>query len=359
MKELIIDQPFELECGKQLPKLEITYHTFGQLNEKKDNVVWVFHALTGNSNPVEWWPGLVGTGKLLDPDRFFIVCANMLGSCYGSIGPASINPANGKKWEKDFPLITIKDMVNAHKLLKAHLEIDTIKLGIGGSMGGQQAVQWAVDEPEIFENLVLLATNAKHSPWGIAFNEAQRMAIKADPSFDKGGKDAGKAGLEAARAIAMLSYRSYYTYQLTQSESSEDKLDDFMASSYQRYQGMKLQKRFDVYSYWTLSKAMDNHNVARGRNSFEEALGRITANTLVLGIKSDILFPIDEQAFLANHIKDAKLEILDSIYGHDGFLVEAVAIENAVKALIENNVYNASQTAYRLLNGRNCKSRKN
>ena len=352
MKELNIKESFQLESGSTLPEITIAYHTFGKLNEDKSNVIWVCHALTANSNPVDWWPGLIGKDKLLDPEKYFIVCANMLGSCYGSTGPASINPLTGTKYGFDFPGVTIKDMVAAHQLLREYLGIDRIALCIGGSMGGQQVLEWAVREPTRFENIVVLASNAKHSPWGIAFNEAQRMSIKADPSFMDGGEDAGKAGLEAARAIAMLSYRSYYTYQLTQSENNNDKLNDFLASSYQRYQGRKLQKRFDVFSYWFLSKAMDSHNIGRKRTSVEAALQSIQAKALIIGIQSDLLFPVEEQAFIANHIPAAKLEIIDSFYGHDGFLIESGAIASRVNALIQRTIFDSDKSAYKLINGR-------
>jgi homoserine O-acetyltransferase len=352
MEQLTFKEPFQLESGDTLPELTIAYHTFGELNEDKSNVIWVCHALTANSNPVDWWPGLIGKGKLLDPEKYFIVCANMLGSCYGSTGPVSVNPQTGKKYGKDFPIVTVKDMVAAHQLLREHLDLDQIQLCIGGSMGGQQVLEWAVTEPDRFENIVVLASNARHSPWGIAFNEAQRMSILADPSLHNGSPEAGKAGLEAARAIAMLSYRSYYTYQLTQSEKTNDKLDDYLASSYQRYQGRKLEKRFDVFSYLRLSKAMDSHNVGRHRESIEAALQAIKAKALIIGIQSDLLFPVEEQAYIANHIPSAKLEIIDSIYGHDGFLIESVSIASRVNALLNRTIFDTDKSAYRLINGR-------
>lgn len=352
MKHYNISSPFQLESGAVLEEVTIAYHTFGQLNAEKDNVVWVCHALTANSNPVEWWPGLVGKGKLFDPEKYFIVCANMLGSCYGSTGPTAINPTNNQPFRASFPLVTIRDMVKGHQLLRAHLEIDKIRICIGGSMGGQQAVEWAIMESDRIEKLVLLATNAKHSPWGIAFNETQRMAINADPTLHNGTKEAGYAGLEAARAIAMLSYRSYFTYENTQSEVDDEKMDEFLASSYQRYQGQKLRKRFDVFSYITLSKAMDSHNVGRDRGSIQAALQQIKSKTLVISIQSDVLFPVEEQTFLANYIPNAKLEIIDSFYGHDGFLVEATTIETLVRSHLEQTIFNSSKSAYKLVNGK-------
>lgn len=332
--QLHIPTPFRTEGGAVLPELHIAYHTYGRLSDAQDNVVWIAHALTANSDAAAWWPGLVGPGKLLDPQRYFIVCANILGSCYGTTGPASVNPQTGRLYGLDFPLITIRDMVQAHRLLQAHLGIQRIHLGIGGSMGGQQLLEWAAADPGLFEHLALLATNARHSPWGIAFNEAQRMAILADPTIQQAQLEAGARGLEAARAIAMLSYRHYHTYYRTQLDPTHDKIEDFWASSYQRYQGQKLRQRFQAHAYLTLSKAMDSHNLGRGRGSIEEALQRITAKTAVVSIASDILFPPEEQRFIVQHLPYATLETIDSLYGHDGFLIEFDKIAAIVQSLL-------------------------
>lgn len=328
---LHIQEPFELENGAILPELEIGFSTFGKLNAAKDNVVWVFHALTANSQPFEWWPGLVGSGKWISPDQHFIVCANMIGSCYGSSGPLTINPRTGVPYGADFPLVTVRDMVKAHQLLANYLGIEKVWLGIGGSMGGQQAMEWAITAPDFFENLALIATNARHSAWGIAFNEAQRMAIEA--GLTNGTAEGARAGLEAARAIGMLSYRSYKGFVLTQTDP-EAKLDQFKASSYQRHQGLKLSNRFDLHSYIRLTKAMDSHHVGRNRASTEVALQQITANTLVIGIKSDFLFPVEEQQLLAQHIPGAQFAVIESDFGHDGFLIEFDTLEQLLKAWI-------------------------
>ncbi len=335
MEYLRTDEPFLLESGVTLKEITIAYETYGKLSSQKDNVIWICHALTANSDASDWWSGLVGSGRLIDPEKYYIVCANMLGSCYGSTGPSSINPQNGKVYGQEFPLITVRDMVRAHRILQNHLDIDKILLAMGGSMGGQQVLEWSITDPELFECVCLIATNAQHSPWGIAFNEAQRMAMEADQSFRSGDPNGGQAGLEAARAIGMLSYRSYATYQNTQSEDTDEKLDDFRASSYQRYQGLKLRKRFHPYSYYVLSKAMDSHNVGRGRLSVEKALKQIKAKTAIIGIETDILFPVQEQRFLAQNIEDAFLEIIESPFGHDGFLVEYEKISKVIKTFLE------------------------
>jgi homoserine O-acetyltransferase len=333
VKKFFHPHPFPLEGGETLPQLEVAYHTYGNLNADRDNVIWVFHALTANSDAADWWSGLVGPGRLFDPERYFIVCANVVGSCYGSSGPLSTNLLTGQPYYSDFPPVTTRDMVRAHQLLREHLGIRKIYLGLGGSIGGQQAVEWAISEPELFQRVSLIATNARHSAWGIAFNETQRMAIACDPTWRDHDPEAGKKGLMAARANAILSYRNYPTFALTQTDET-GKLDDFRASSYQNYQGLKLARRFNTYAYWLLTKSMDSHDVGRHRGSTAEALGLMEAETLVVGISSDILFPVSEQKFLAEHIPRAVYHEIDSTYGHDGFLIEFEQLTNIIKDFI-------------------------
>ncbi|GAA4382629.1 homoserine O-acetyltransferase MetX [Hymenobacter koreensis] len=324
---LRLTQPLPLECGGVLPGVQITYHTYGTLNAAQDNVLWVCHALTANSDVLDWWPGLVGAGHYFDPADWFIVCANVLGSCYGTTGPATPLPPHHRPLYQAFPRLTVRDVVAAHEQLRQHLGLAKIHTVIGGSLGGQQAVEWAVQQPELFEHLVLLATNARHSPWGIAFNEAQRLAIQADCTYEGGGPDGGRAGLRAARAVALLSYRSHDAYGRTQAETDDDALPAFYrASSYQQYQGDKLVARFNAYSYVTLSQIMDSHHVGRGRGGVEAALARVQARTLVLGITSDVLFPVSEQQELARLIPGAMYAEMESPYGHDGFLIETAQI---------------------------------
>jgi len=313
---------YKLEQGSSLPGFELTYTTYGRLNEDASNVVWICHALTGNSDPTVWWPGLVGEGKLFNPEEHYVVCANILGSCYGSTNPLSVNPLTGKPFYHEFPLITIRDTVGAFELLREHLGIEKIDLCIGGSLGGQQVLEWGIEKPEIFNKLVLIATNAIHSPWGIAFNEAQRMAIEADATWLEDSPEAGMKGLKAARSIAMLTYRHYDTYNFSQARDNFDQIDEFRASSYQQYQGEKFIRRFNAFSYWTLTKMMDSHNVGRNRNGLVNALRNVKARTLVIGITSDQLFPVREQHFLQMHIPDCTYQEIDSLYGHDGFLVD-------------------------------------
>ncbi len=338
MPVLRSDQPFALESGAVLPAIDIAYETWGRLNPERDNVVWIFHALTGDARADKWWAELVGPGKVFDPAQHFIVCANMLGSCYGTTGPASINPATGRKWGPDFPLITVRDMVSAHRLLADALGIDRIYVGIGGSMGGQQLLEWAAGEPDRFDLIIPIATNARHSAWGIAFNEAQRMAIEAELARYDDPEEGGRYGLMAARAIAMLSYRNYETYRATQDEEQE-KLYDYRASSYQRYQGEKLVRRFDVFSYLTLSKAMDAHHVGRGRGGVARALGRIGARTLAISVDTDILFPPAEQREIARLVPQGHHATIRSLYGHDAFLIEFDQLDRLIRQFLSGATF--------------------
>lgn len=329
---------FELENGKKLSNLEVAYQTYGKLNANKDNVIWVCHALTANADVLDWWKGLFGPKDLFNPEEHFIICANILGSHYGTTSPLSINATTGQPYYLSFPAFTIRDLAEIHQLLADHLQINSIKVLIGGSLGGQQALEWSIAGKINVENLILVATNAVHSPWGIAFNESQRLAITSDRTFFSNQPDGGLKGLKTARSIALLSYRTYDAYNETQLESVNDKVEDFRASSYQNYQGDKLCKRFNAYSYWYLSKAMDSHNVGRGRKSITDALKLLKANTLVIGIENDILFPLAEQQFLAQHIPDAQLSSIKCAYGHDGFLIETDKLTNIIGNFLRERI---------------------
>ncbi|OLY92330.1 homoserine O-acetyltransferase [Cnuella takakiae] len=327
MNVLQHDGPLLLESGQQLSQINIAYHTYGTLKQDKSNVVWICHALTANSDAADWWPGMIGKGLPLDTDRYFIVCANILGSCYGSTGPLSINPDTNQPYFQAFPFLTIRDMVQAHILLRKHLGLEHIHLLIGGSIGGYQALEWSLTEPGRFGRMFLLATSPAESAWGIAVHTAQRMAIEADGTWGQPNADAGAKGLATARAIGMLTYRNYAIMVEKQSDADVAKVDDFKASSYMRYQGEKLVKRFNAYSYYLLSKAMDTHNLARGRaNTIEAALQQVTVPTLIIGVTSDILCPVQEQQIMAANIPNATYVEIDSAYGHDGFLVETPTI---------------------------------
>jgi len=335
VQKVKFNQPFSLENGASLPEVTIAFHTYGSLNENRDNVIWVCHALTANSDVAEWWPGMLGKGLLFDPDTHFIVCANILGSCYGSTGPASMNPETGKLYGKDFPLVTVRDIVKGHQLLLKYLDINRVQFITGGSLGGQQALEWAYNEPELFEYLIPIAANAVASPWGIAFNESQRMALESDPNFIAGIFTKESPGLRAARSIALLSYRNGQTYNKTQEDPDSDKLENFKVSSYQQYQGLKLDKRFDPFSYFAMTKALDSQNLGRGRGGVEAALKHISTRTHAIGIKTDLLFPVEEQIRIAKGIPGAKFTEIDSFYGHDGFLLEFEAISDVISDFIK------------------------
>lgn len=331
MNLLKYDKPFVTETGAALPALEIVYNTWGKLNESGDNVIWVCHALTANSDVEAWWPGMVGEGCLFDPGIFFIVCANVLGSCYGTTGPASVNPESGKQWLQDFPLITVRDLVNVHEILRNNLGIRRIHTIIGASIGGYQALEYSIMFPEVIERLILLASGAKQTPWALAFSESMRLAMDADHTFTSGDPEGGKKGLKAARSIALISYRTMYAYNQTQKEDDDEKLTSFKAATYQAYQGDKLVRRFNPYSYWCLTCLSDTHNIGRGRGGIIKALKEIKAEVLCVGIKSDILFPTDDQKFITANTENAEYVEIDSFYGHDGFLIETNLVTDVVR----------------------------
>lgn len=322
LKYLKSNVEFECENGEVLPEIEIAYTTYGEMNADQSNIIWMCHAFTANSDPVDWWPGMVGEGKFFDPARFFIVCANILGSCYGSTGPLSTNPKTGEPYYRSFPEVTVRDQVKAHEILRKHLGIEKIDLVLGCSIGGHQALEYAIEHPDLFNNAIFVATNAVNSPWVTAFNESQRLSIQADQSFYEDVPEGGANGMKAARAMALISYRNRNAYNKTQAENCEEKLDGFRASSYQAYQGEKLMKRFNAYSYYYLTKALDSHNVGRGRGGYEKALSQIKAKSLVLGIDTDLLFPTDDQKLINEFIPNSSYVELESFYGHDGFLLE-------------------------------------
>ena len=327
--------PFPLENGEVLPSVSIAYTTYGKLNANRSNVIWICHALTANADPAEWWKGVVGAGGAIDPDKHFIVCANILGSCYGSTGPTTVNPQTGKPYFSRFPPLTIRDMVQAHILLRLALGIGKISMLMGGSMGGYQVLEWCVMEPLVMEKIYLVTTSASESAWGIAVHATQRLAIEADATWKDERNDAGKNGMKAARAIGMLTYRNYRIMVRNQTDEDVEKLDNYRAASYINYQGDKLVTRFNAQSYWLLTKAMDTHHLARGRNgSLADILRTIEHPALIMGIDSDILCPIHEQEFLASHMPNAKLVLIDSDYGHDGFLVEIEKINQALSVFM-------------------------
>lgn len=315
--------PFTTEGGYTFSSLDIAYHTFGTLNADKSNVIWVCHALTANSDVADWWPHTVEAGRFLDPDKYFTVCANFLGSHYGTTGPLSINPQTGEPWYGDFPKITVRDMVRVHQLLAAHLGIDRVAVLVGSSIGGFQAIEWAVMQPEFAHKAIFIATAPRTKAWVAGFNESQRMAMELDATFGERRADAGLEGMSVARSLALLSYRGGVAYNVAQEDVEPDSASfERRVHSYQRYQGKKLKDRFNAYSYYRLSQAVDSHNVGRERGRVEDVLKGITAKTLVVAITSDILFSPEEHQILVDNIPNVDFHTIDSIFGHDGFLVE-------------------------------------
>ncbi len=337
MKIFRAETPFILESGEVLDDLAVAYHTFGTLSPARDNVVWVCHGLTANSDVADWWPGTVVPGGFLDPDRYFVVCANILGSHYGTTGPLSVNPATGTPYYGAFPKITIRDMAAAHALLADALGLERIHTLIGASVGGFQALEWAVAEPDRFDRLVLIATDAKASPWSIALDETQRMAILSDPTFGIPDPEAGKKGLAAARAIGLLSYRGPYAYNLTQQDPGECAPHTLRRPmTYQRYQGDKLCRRFNAYSYMTILDAFDTHDIGRGRGGVDKVLASLKMPVLVVGIDTDIIFTPPEMRSLADRLPDARLREISSQMGHDGFLTENALLTEIIKPFMTN-----------------------
>jgi len=324
---------FDLEMGGKLQNISIAFHSYGELNKTRDNVIWVCHALTANSKVSDWWPGLFGEGKVLDPTKYFIVCANILGSIYGSTGPRSIDPKSEKPYGIHFPKVTIKDMARAHFLLCNKLNISSIELAIGGSCGGHQVQEMCLLNEVEIRNSVLLVTSAKETPWSIAIHEAQRLALKADQSFFENKEDSGHKGLKAARGMGLIGYRTFDQYSKTQNDP-DDRYESFKASSYIDYQGEKLVKRFHAHSYYSLLNALDTHNIGRNRGGIKKALKQFLTKTLIISIDSDLLIPVTEQESMANYIPDVKHVTINSQFGHDGFLVEHEKINASVMAFL-------------------------
>ncbi|NTU52192.1 MAG: homoserine O-acetyltransferase [Chlorobiaceae bacterium] len=321
-----------LELGGELPGVRIAWRSWGTLNEQKNNVILICHALTGNADADLWWSGMFGPGRAFDETRDFIICSNVLGSCYGTTGPLSANPFTGRRYGPDFPRITIRDMVAVqHRLLRS-LGIEKLCLVVGASLGGMQVLEWGAMYPEMAGALMPMGISGRHSAWCIAQSEAQRQAIAADAEWNDGWYDPARQpqkGLAAARMMAMCSYRCFENFQLRFGrEVQEEGL--FTAESYLRYQGKKLVGRFDANTYITLTRAMDMHDLGRGRSSYEAALASLTMPVEILSIDSDILYPKEEQEELARLIPGSRLLFLDEPYGHDAFLIDTDTVSRMV-----------------------------
>lgn len=338
--------PIALESGATLPDVRMAYETWGSFTG--DNAVLVLHALTGDSHvlgPVGpghlspgWWDDVVGPGRAIDTERFFVVAANILGGCQGTTGPASTHP-DGRPWAGRFPEITVRDQVAAELALTDALGIDRWHGVIGGSAGGMRALEWAIEHPERVDRLFLLATSAAASAEQVALSSTQQAAITQDPHFAGGDyleNERGPAdGLDLARRIAHIAYRS--EPELQERFGREVQPDGrFAVVSYLDHHGDKLVSRFDAGSYLVLTRAMDGHDVGRGRGGSAAALARITARTVVAGIDSDRLYPVHQQQELAGLIPGCEgLDVVSSLHGHDGFLVEAEQVGTLAARLLD------------------------
>jgi homoserine O-acetyltransferase len=327
--------PFELEYGEILEQVQVQYHSFGTLNNARDNAVLVCHALTANSDVSDWWAGLFGIGKTLDPSKHFIICANNLGSPYGTTSAKSINPATQKRYALDFPFFTIRDAARLQLDLLHHLNIAKLAFIMGGSCGGNiaQEIAYLADLP--IEKMVLMCCSAQETPWVIGIHEAQRVAMKIDDSLYEYSADAGQRGLYASRAFALSFYRSHPSIKLRQSEDHLDKIDDFKASSYIRYQGQKFIDRYDAHCYYTQLTFLDTHHIGRGRSSIENALSQIKIPTLCIGFDTDLLIPVAEQKYLAQHLADGRYVEVKTLFGHDAFLIETGQLDPIILGFVE------------------------
>ncbi|AKG21447.1 homoserine O-acetyltransferase MetX [Calothrix sp. 336/3] len=327
-----LPQPFQLESGEALTEVRVAYRTWGHLNAEGNNGVLICHALTGSADADDWWEPLFGLGKAFDPDRDFIVCSNILGSCYGTTGATSINPNTRIPYGASFPEITIRDMVHLQAKLVEYLGIKSLRLVIGGSLGGMQVLEWAVLYPEKVQAIAPIAAPGRHSAWCIGLSEAQRQAIYADPNWQGGNYSSEKPptqGLATARMMAMITYRSWQSFSDRFGRQHEAS-DEFAIASYLQYQGQKLVERFDANTYISLTRAMDNHDISGGKQNYESVLASIQQPTLVVAIDSDILYPPVEQQELVSLIPNAQLAWLKSTHGHDGFLIDMTALNELV-----------------------------
>jgi len=359
--------PFKMECGETLPEVRAAYETYGTLNEAGDNAVLICHALTGDAHaagegvfPAEllkeipfysamkegqpgWWDAAIGPGKAFDTDRFFVISSNILGSCYGTTGPVSINPETGRQYGPDFPPVTVRDIVHVQRRLLQELGVKKLVTISGGSLGGMQALEWAVLYPELVSSIIPIAASAQHSAWAVAFNHLTRQAVMNDPAWNGGCyTKQPENGMALARQIGMLSYRTDISFQarfgrgLQNPQSSDNgRADMFRVESYLNYQGDKLVKRFDANTLLTITNALDGHDLARGRGSLERAFALIKAPALCIGINSDILYPAQEQREIAAGISRARYAEIKSSDGHDGFLIEFEQLQKYVQKFLD------------------------
>jgi homoserine O-acetyltransferase/O-succinyltransferase len=324
-------ESFVTEAGVPLPGVELSWRSWGRLSAAADNAVVVCHALTGSSDVEAWWPALIGPGRALDPDRDFIVSVDALGSCHGSTGPASAAP-DGRPWGWRFPSVSVRDQVRAQQLVLDHLGVSAVRLALGGSLGGMMALEWALIDPRVRATAVVGA-GARHEAWAIAWSAAQRQALAADPEWATNPSRA-RAGLAAARAIAMLSYRAPQSlderFARRPGETSAFAVSDWLA-----HHGSALVGRFDPMSYGVLLDTMDSHDVGAGRGGVARALAGLRVPLLAVAVDSDQLYPVAEVQGLARAVPLGELEQLRSPHGHDAFLIDQRVVESIVRRFRE------------------------
>lgn len=354
------DVTLKLHSGGELPGFRIAYETYGKLNENKSNAILVCHALSGDSHaagyytddPEEkpgWWDAAIGPGKMLDTDRYFVVCANVLGGCRGSTGPASPAP-DGEPWGMRFPFVTIADMVESQRYLMDYLGIEKWFAVTGGSMGGMQALQWAVDYPDRVANVLFIASTPRSSTQNIAFNEIGRQAIYADPNWNGGNyyhsPTRPDAGLAVARMIGHITYMSEQSLDQKFGRRLQDHADlkytfdtEFAVESYLQYQGFKFTERFDANSYLYITKALDYYDVANGYDTIYDPLRKIQASFLVISFTSDWLYTDRQARELVDPLRRLKREVeyhrIEAYFGHDSFLVEVPKMEPIVRNYLD------------------------
>ena len=346
-------QALSLECGAQLAPVTVAYETYGTRNAEGTNAVLICHALTANAhaagyhspadNAPGWWDGLIGPGRAFDTTKYFVVCPNILGSCYGTTGPASINPASGEPYRMSFPSFTVRDMIAVQKKLLEALGVNRLAAACGSSLGGMQVLEWAVSFPGFCETAIAISTAAQQSAWCIGLNAAARVAIMNDPAWRNGcyGQQP-QHGLGLARMIGMISYRSHEEFEQRFGRMRQQPLGDafdpenlFQIESYLRHQGEKLVQRFDANTYLCLSRAMDAHDVAFGRGSLRDVLGSVRARVLGLGVSSDLRYPTHEQKAFVRHCPNARYAEIKSLYGHDAFLIEFDQINRLIGEFLQ------------------------
>ena len=330
---LPLERPFRLESGEVLEEPVVAYRTWGDVRNSAGGAILICHALTGSADVEAWWPGIIGAGGAFDPASDFIVCANILGSCYGTTGPVSPRPGSDARYRADFPRVSVRDMVHMQRELLDALGVERLELVTGPSLGGMQALEWAALYPERVRSLVPIGVGGRHSAWCIGISEAQRAAIEADPDWNGGyytDERPPEKGLAAARMMAVCTYRSWQSFD---SRFGRERRADglYEAQSYLRHQGRKINARFDANTYVTLTHAMHTHDLGRGRGEYRDAVAAIAQPALVVSVSTDTLYPPDEQRALAELLPNARCEVLDCAHGHDGFLIETAGLGRIIR----------------------------